>query len=454
MISPRTILSVLLISLAVPASASAAMPTFSSMAGLGDSYTDGVLSGGDGDGCGALACPPASWSIGTSPAVDSHLLRLRRSGSPSIVATGGPNGIAETGAKMHDLWKGGGQADDARDQGAEYITIMVGLNDYCGVGADTDPSPPATFGTRFSQVLGKLAGAKRIFVASIFDATRLPATFTTPGERANIESKCPRYDHPDTPGLIAAYNTQLQAQCAARPNCRYDDGAFTAWKYSVADFASDNFHLSRIGQRNVAALTFPKAFPESAVVPPGTNPPGTGPKIRAFRNCSVATKNVIVANRRSNRIIGTRLGDRIFAGAGNDRVNSGRGNDCVDLSTGNDVASGSTGNDLIRGGTGRDRVSGNAGTDTLSGNSGNDRLNGGSGNDRISGDSGNDRIDGSTGRDRIDGASGNDRIVSRDRNTDLVSCGRGRDTVVADLRDRVSRNCEKVDRGASRGVAF
>ena len=42
------------------------------------------------------------------------------------------------------------------------------------------------------------------------------------------------------------------------------------------------------------------------------------------------------------------------------------------------------------------------------------------------------------------GGPGDDRIVSEDGRTDTVSCGGGVDTVLADRKDRVSRDCERV----------
>jgi hypothetical protein len=37
-------------------------------------------------------------------------------------------------------------------------------------------------------------------------------------------------------------------------------------------------------------------------------------------------------------------------------------------------------------------------------------------------------------------------IFARDGNLDRISCGPGRDRVVADHKDRVNRNCERVRR--------
>ena len=46
----------------------------------------------------------------------------------------------------------------------------------------------------------------------------------------------------------------------------------------------------------------------------------------------------------------------------------------------------------------------------------------------------------------MSGGAGNDTIVSKDRFRDTVSCGPGTDPVVADHRDRVARDCERVRR--------
>ena len=84
------------------------------------------------------------------------------------------------------------------------------------------------------------------------------------------------------------------------------------------------------------------------------------------------------------------------------------------------------------------------------------RMYAGSGNDRVEGPPfgaarvelgpGNDRYR-SQGVSRVYGQSGNDFVHVRDRTPgDRVDCGSGRDRVVADKKDRVSRNCESVSR--------
>ena len=241
-----------------------------------------------------------------------------------------------------------------------------------------------------------------------------------------------------------------------------------------------------------------------AVPAAGTTPrptPGTPPaQPAAFPGCPTLTANVIQGTAAANTLNGTTASDRIFAGSGNDVVDALAGNDCVDLGIGDDRGQGGLGNDLLVAGTGKDRLSGSSGNDNMRGNAGNDRLDGGRGNDRVTGDSGNDtllgsfgndllqgsagkdgitgsrgrdrifggssadrisggssadrisggsggdRITGNSGADRIAGGSGKDRISSRDNSRDRVNCGSARDTVLADRKDVVARNCERVIR--------
>ena len=225
-----------------------------------------------------------------------------------------------------------------------------------------------------------------------------------------------------------------------------------------------------------------------------------GVALPAFSGCTALAANVIRGTRGANTITGTLRSDRIFSDGGNDDVDSSEGGDCIDFGSGHDRGQSGSGADLLVGGSGRDRLAGNEGNDRLRGGadadrlnggfgndalngdggtdrlngergrdvvtggsgrdvifsgssgdrvagaSGNDRITGNSGDDRIRGDSGNDTIAGSTGTDRISGGSGRDRISARDGQRDRVSCGRGTDSVVADRRDRVGRDCERVRR--------
>ena len=66
--------------------------------------------------------------------------------------------------------------------------------------------------------------------------------------------------------------------------------------------------------------------------------------------------------------------------------------------------------------------------------------------DLIRGTPGADRIKGGGGPDRIIARGGKDLIRVRGGGRDRVNCGSGIDTVIADRRDRVTRNCERVRR--------
>jgi hypothetical protein len=127
--------------------------------------------------------------------------------------------------------------------------------------------------------------------------------------------------------------------------------------------------------------------------------------------------NRIRGTKKADRLRGTNEGDRIGGGRGDDRIRSRGGDDCA------------------LGGKGDDRVAGDGGGD---------RINGGADDDRLRGGAGRDRIAGGTGTDRVGAGGGADRIKVHDGSRDRVSCGGGRDRVVADRRDRIARDCEKV----------
>jgi Ca2+-binding RTX toxin-like protein len=55
-----------------------------------------------------------------------------------------------------------------------------------------------------------------------------------------------------------------------------------------------------------------------------------------------------------------------------------------------------------------------------------------------------DSIDPGPGRDVVDARDGNDRVYARDGDRDRIRCGPGRDVVVADRRDAIARDCERV----------
>lgn len=93
---------------------------------------------------------------------------------------------------------------------------------------------------------------------------------------------------------------------------------------------------------------------------------------------------------------------------------------------------------------GSDRLTGTPGRDYICGRPGSDRIHGGRGNDRIEAGSGADTVSGGAGLDSIAGGGGADVILVRDGAGDTVNCVTEQDTVVADRKDRVARDCERV----------
>ena len=91
------------------------------------------------------------------------------------------------------------------------------------------------------------------------------------------------------------------------------------------------------------------------------------------------------------------------------------------------------------------RFSGTPGRDVLRGTPFRDFLGGGAGADVIWAGGGADRISGGTGNDRLYGGPGDDYLEG-DRGLDTIRCGAGHDTVIADKKDRVAHDCERVQR--------
>ena len=105
------------------------------------------------------------------------------------------------------------------------------------------------------------------------------------------------------------------------------------------------------------------------------------------------------------------------------------------------TALGLGGHDRLEGGHRRDCILGGEGRDFLDGRRGVDWLDGGPGSDEI-----NVALTSGGPGDRIWGGLGNDEIFAANLRADVIDCGPGKDTVLADKRDRVARNCEKVRR--------
>src|SRR5262249_53338192 len=67
---------------------------------------------------------------------------------------------------------------------------------------------------------------------------------------------------------------------------------------------------------------------------------------------------------------------------------------------------------------------------------------------RVCGRRGGDGIERGAGKDTVDAGAGNDVIDVRGGSVDTVRCGPGRDKVLADRRDVVASDCERVFRNS------
>ncbi len=124
------------------------------------------------------------------------------------------------------------------------------------------------------------------------------------------------------------------------------------------------------------------------------------------------------------------------------------------------------GNDNLLGGSGRDNVFGGnerrpgGGDKNLAGGSGNDVIFGGNGSDNLLGGGGNDLlVDGpprESSEDKLSAGAGNDVLdaVNRPAFGDVILCGRGFDRVLADRKDTVAPDCERVVIGFASGDEF
>ncbi len=96
---------------------------------------------------------------------------------------------------------------------------------------------------------------------------------------------------------------------------------------------------------------------------------------------------------------------------------------------------------------GNDRLGGTSRRETILGLQGNDRIKAKRGRDCLFGGDGRDVLIGGPDPDYIEGGAGNDLVLAADGSVDRIRCEGGkRDRVVADRRDRVARDCERVRR--------
>jgi hypothetical protein len=240
--------------------------------------------------------------------------------------------------------------------------------------------------------------------------------------------------------------------------CRIDAGEFVPCTspYTTAALGngSHNFEVrakDSAGNADSTSSVYSFTVGSAVAPPPPAAPPPPPPasQRRPQPGCQGIVGRIFVGTKSNNVRNGTNATDIMFGLAGNDTLKGAGGLDCLYGEEGNDLLRGGSGADRLFGGSGKDRLEGLSGNDTLSGSFGNDRLNGGTGNDRMTAGGGTDYLVDRRGTDRFSGGSGKDRIDARDstladrRKRDRILCGPGIDTVIADPRDIVSRDCER-----------
>jgi Ca2+-binding RTX toxin-like protein len=137
-------------------------------------------------------------------------------------------------------------------------------------------------------------------------------------------------------------------------------------------------------------------------------------------------------------------------------------NDILIALAGNDNLLGERGKDIVFGGNERRRDVGRllGGNKNMVGGSGNDSVVGGRGSDHLLGEEGNDLLlDGPErefATDMVSAGEGNDVVgaINKPVFEDIVTCGGGLDRVLADRKDVLAPDCEKVFVGAGSADEF
>ena len=361
-------------------------------------------------------------------------------------------------------------------------TVVIYTNSTCS-GAVANQGMPAAFASPGIVVIVPNDSTTALYVRSLDAAGNVsgcvgPITYVedSTAPQTTIDSGPAGETTTGTPTFTFSSN-----EVGTTFECRLDQGAFLActspYTTPVLALGSHSFEVhSRDGAGNTDASSATREFtvvapvtppppvpvqppPPGPVPPPPPPPPPPPASVRppppappgptAQTGCLGITGTLYVGTAAINVRTGTARTDIMFGLGANDSLRGGGGLDCLYGGVGNDVLRGDGGNDRLFGDTGNDQLEGLAGNDRLSGQSGVDRLDGGAGNDSAYGGAGRDRLLDRRGKDRLSGGSGNDRIDARDatrsgrRGIDRILCGAGVDTVLADPRDNVARDCER-----------
>jgi lysophospholipase L1-like esterase len=244
--------------------ASAAPPLPDSMAAIGDSITQAV------DVCCFFGnWPGHSWSTGNTPldGIASHYERIRAQ-NPAIRGHRWNNAVS--GAQMADA---PAQARRTVDQGAQYVTILMGANDLCGW--EGTLTPTATFRAQFEETIDILRAGlpgSRVFVSSIADLYQLWRVLRSdPVAQAvwQVAGICPSMlrflnsaaDRQRVVDRQAEFQAVLREVCDGWSNCRFDGGLIYEFRFT-RDMVSrlDYFHPNLAGQATLAAETWRRSW--------------------------------------------------------------------------------------------------------------------------------------------------------------------------------------------------
>jgi lysophospholipase L1-like esterase len=239
----------------------AAPPLPSSMAAIGDSITRAAN----------VCCyygdhPGQSWSTGSTSydGIASHYERIRRV-NPAI--SGRAYNDAVSGAKMSAA---PGQAAQAANQGARYVTILLGANDLC-TSSPATMTPTDTFQAQFSQAMATLMAQDRkpyVLVSSIPNIHQLWEVL-----HGNSVARWVWANFRICQSMLGATRTAAERQqvvdrerefnqilaeiCGAYARCRWDNKAVYNYQFSASQVSTlDYFHPSLSGQAAVARVTW------------------------------------------------------------------------------------------------------------------------------------------------------------------------------------------------------
>ncbi|HZQ64905.1 MAG TPA: GDSL-type esterase/lipase family protein [Gaiellaceae bacterium] len=243
------------VSAASPATRNGGPPD--SIGAIGDSITTGA--------CTDRTCsdrPANSWSTGTNPAVDSHLLRLRAvlKSSASRASVRAFDYASSLHVTMADLAT---QAREAVHDQVRYVTIEIGENDLCsGVS-------PASFRSNLERglaVLSRSANHPKILLLSIENlAAHWRALRNDPTAaralKAGAVLDCGLGYYTATDKTLSRVQSRagllngvLAEVCSKHPLCLYDAGTYFRLPLRASFFSpADYQHLSLAGQRALAA---------------------------------------------------------------------------------------------------------------------------------------------------------------------------------------------------------